>query len=98
MAVIVWADPALDQLGAVLEYIALDKPLAAKKLAISVFEAVDRLALFPNSGRISPELGKDIYREVLCPPLRIFYRLNKKQIMIVHVMREEQQLRKYLLD
>lgn len=98
MAVIVWANPALYQLEALLEHIALDKPLAAKKLAATVFKVVDRLVQFPNSGRIPPELGKGIYREVLCPPLRVFYRLNKKQILIVHVMRDEQQLRKYLLD
>ncbi|MEQ9106289.1 MAG: type II toxin-antitoxin system RelE/ParE family toxin [Limnobacter sp.] len=95
---IVWANPALDQLEAILEYIAMDKPLAAKKLAGNVFLAVDRLAQFPNSGRIPPELNKGVYREIVCPPLRVFYRANKKQILIVHVMREEQQLRRYLLN
>ena len=74
MAKIVWTEPALDQLDEIAEYIALDNPAAASSLVVKVFKAVDRLERFPNSGREPPELPNSIYREVLCPPCRIFYR------------------------
>jgi toxin ParE1/3/4 len=98
MAKIVWTEPALDQLDEVAEYIALDNLVAASSLVAKVFKVVDRLERFPNSGREPPELPDSIYREVLCPPCRIFYRRDGKDVLILHVMRDEMQLRKFLLN
>jgi len=98
MAKIVWTEPALDQLDEIAEYIALDKPDAARELVARVFKQVDRLAQFPNSGREAPELPESIYREVVCSPCRVFYRRDGNNVLILHVMRDEMQLRKYILD
>lgn len=98
MAKIIWTEPALDQLDDIAEYIALDNPIAASELVVKVFKEVDRLQKFPNSGRESPELPGSIYREVICNPCRIFYRREGTNVLILHVMRDEMQLRKYLLD
>lgn len=98
MAEIIWTEPALDQLDDIAEFIALDNWSAASALVVRVFETVDRLARFPDSGREPPELPGSVYREVVCSPCRIFYRLDAERVLILHVMREERQLRKYLLD
>lgn len=42
MAQIKWTEPALGDLDEIAEYIALDKPSAAKKLVQDVFKAVTR--------------------------------------------------------
>ena len=97
MAKIIWTEPALDQLDEIAEYIALDNPIAASELVIRVLKKVDLLERFPNSGREPPELPGSVYREVVCPPCRVFFRLEKKSVLILHVMRDEMQLRKYLL-
>lgn len=39
-----------------------------------------------------------IYRELYVRPCRIFYRRDADVVLILHVMREERQLRKFLLD
>lgn len=98
MAEIVWTDPALDQLEEIAEYIALDNTDAASGLVKAIFSTVEQLALFPGSGHVSPELPNSIYRELYVRPCRIFYRQDDNVIYIVHVMREEQQLRKFLFD
>src|SRR6186713_1691300 len=98
MAKIIWTEPALDQLDEIAEYIALDNPTAASALVVKIFRDVDRLERFPNSGREPPELPDSVYREVICNPCRIFYRQDGKDVLILHVMREEMQLRKYLLS
>lgn len=98
MVDIVWTDSALEQLEDVAEYIALDKPEAASGFIKRVFSTVDRLESFPESGRVPTELPHSIYRELYVKPCRIFYRKEKKVVLIVHVMREEMQLRKFLLD
>jgi len=97
MAKIIWTEPALDQLDDIAEYIALDNPLAARELVARVFKSVARLEQFPNSGREPPELPDSVYREIVCPPCRIFYRRDKANVLILHVMRDEMQLRIYLL-
>lgn len=98
MAEIVWTDAALDQLEEVAEYIALDKPEAASGLMKNVFSTVDRLEEFPDSGHVPPEMPNSVYRELYVRPCRIFCRCDADVVFILHVMREERQLRKFLLD
>lgn len=98
MAQIIWTDPALDQLDEIAEYIALENPVAASVLVKKIFKKVDRLQKFRHSGRKPPELPGTIYREVVSSPCRIFYRLEKNTVLIIHVMRDEMQLRRHLLE
>jgi len=97
MAQIIWTEPALLDLDAIAEYIALDKPSAASHLVQKVFSTVERLEQFPESGRKPPEFKKSRYREIIVDPCRIFYRIEKEKIYILYIMRNERQLRKYLL-
>lgn len=97
MAEVIWAEPALQELDAIAEYIALDNPAAASDLVKTVFDKTERLANFPKSGRIPPELPDSVYREVLVPPCRIFYREDEQRVFVLFVMREERQLRAFML-
>jgi len=98
MAQIIWTEPALFDLNEIAEYIALDKVEAARHLVNQVFKSVSQLEQFPELGRIPPELDGSTYREIIVNPCRIFYRLDHNQVFIVHVMRGERLLRKYLLN
>ena len=68
MAQIVWSDPALDQLDAIADYIALDKPEAARELVQRVFEKTDRVRTFTQLGRRVPELKNSNFRQVWINP------------------------------
>jgi toxin ParE1/3/4 len=98
MAQVIWTEPALSDLDAIAEYIALDKPSAAVNLVQKVFSSTDRLEQFPESGRKPPELKKARYLEIIVNPCRIFYRIEDDKIYILYVMRSERTLRKYLLN
>jgi len=93
MARLIWTEPALNDLEALAEYIALDKPEAARRFVQRVFQAVERLAQFPKSGSIPPEISHLPYRQVVVPPCRVFYRTAGSDILIVLVMRSAQRLR-----
>ena len=43
MAQVIWAEPALNDLDAIADYIALDNPTAASELVQRVFRHVDQL-------------------------------------------------------
>ena len=98
MAQIIWTEPALTDLSEIAEYIALDKISAAQRLVGHVFSSVERLEMFPESGRVPPELEQSKYREVIVGPCRVFYRIDQSNVYILYVMRGERQLRNYLLE
>ena len=97
MAQIIWTEPALDDLEEIASYIALDKLSAAQRLVQKVFDRVDLLRESPNSGRKIPELSRSKYKEVIVGPCRIFYRFTRNTVYILHVMRSEREMRKYML-
>jgi toxin ParE1/3/4 len=98
MAQIIWTEPALADLNKIAEYIALDKPSAARGFVRNVFSSIERLEQFPESGRSPPELVNSIYREVISGPCRIFYRVDNEKVFILYVMRSERELRKFILE
>lgn len=98
MAEVIWTEPALIDLDAIAEYIALDKPSAAQSLVRTVFERVELLEESPNSGREPPELSKSRYQEVIVNPCRIFYRYTNDKVYVLYVMRSERELRNYILS
>jgi toxin ParE1/3/4 len=98
MVVIVWTEPALEDLDEIAEYIALDKLNAAQLLVRNVLKRIDLLGHSPNSGRKVPELSPSKYKEVIVGPCRVFYRFTDGSVYILHVMRVEGELRKYLLQ
>lgn len=97
MAEVIWTEPALQELDALAEYIALDNPAAASHLVQDVFDKIERLEDFPQSGRTAPELPNSVYRELVVSPCRIFYREDEKRVLVLYVMREERQLRAHML-
>ncbi len=97
MAEIIWTNPALEDLNDIAEYIALSNLQSAKKLVAKIFDKVERLEAFPESGKKPIELTNLNYREVVVNPCRIFYKIDNDKVFILHVMRQERDLRKFLL-
>jgi toxin ParE1/3/4 len=97
MAEIIWTNPALDDFNDIAEYIALSNLLSAKKLVSKIFDKVERLEMLPESGKKPIELTSLNYREVIVNPCCIFYKIDNDKVYILHVMRQERDLRKFLL-
>ncbi|WP_413479717.1 type II toxin-antitoxin system RelE/ParE family toxin [Vibrio hibernica] len=98
MAEVIWTSPALDDLNDVAEYIALSNIIAAKNLVQKVFDKIARLENHPESGKKPRELINLNYREVNVNPCRIFYKVDNDNVYILHVMRQERDLRRFLLQ
>jgi toxin ParE1/3/4 len=94
MVEIVWTEPALNDLDAIADYIALDKPTAASGLVQRIFAHVDQLSAHPDSGSTPMELTGSRYRQIVEYPCRVIYRYDGKTIYILHVMRGEHRLTK----
>lgn len=68
-------------------------PDVGEQLLREVFSQVERLADFPESGRVVPEFGVVHLREMIHPPFRIVYRLDRSRVRIVRVWRSERLLK-----
>lgn len=98
MASLIWTEPAISDLDELADFIALENADAARRFVQRVFDAVSRLEKFPLSGKCPKELPEGRYREIVVPPCRIFYRVAKTAVYVLHVMRSERVLRVELLD
>jgi plasmid stabilization system protein ParE len=93
VARIVWTEPALLELDEIADYISLDKPAAARRFVQRVFERIEQLATHPKSGSVPTELKGTQYRQLVIPPVHIFYRAQNEVVYIVFVMRGERLFR-----
>ena len=97
MAQVIWTEPALSDLDAIADYIAIENPVAAAELVQRVFSHVEQLEAHPESGGKPPEYKRSRYRQIVEPPCRVFYRYDGEKVFVLFVMRSEQLLRKGLL-
>ena len=87
------------RLDEILEFIAQDNPEAADRLSASTEAALERVAIFPASGRRIPEAPERTERELVVPPcVRIFYRVEDKDLWVLFAMRSEQEFHAEVLE
>ncbi len=75
MVRIIWSPDAAADLEAICEYIAKDSGYYARVFAQGVVNTVERLLIFPESGRIVPEYNRKDLREIIFQNYRIVYRI-----------------------
>lgn len=86
MTRIVWTDPALSDLDSIHSYIARDAEVYADAVVSEIFDAVEQLALFPQSGRVVPELLDDNSREIIVSNYRVMYDTSGDVVRILTVL------------
>jgi addiction module RelE/StbE family toxin len=84
---VVWSPEALRDLEAIRDYIARDSAAYADLVVRRIVAAVERLRMFPESGRVVPERTDPSIREVIVRPYRVVYRLHDSTVQIVTVFR-----------
>ena len=81
-----WTRPALSDVLHMRDHIAEDSPRYARVVAERLVSSVDRLSMFPLSGRVATELTDPTLREVINAPYRIVYRVRDDVLAILHVV------------
>jgi len=87
-----WSPLALERVEDIARYIAQDDPQAAARWVAGLFDAVERLAELPQSGRVVPEVGVRRIRELIFGAYRVIYRVRDR-VEILTVRRGSQLLR-----
>jgi len=85
MARLIWAQQALDDFERLLEYIAKDSPLAARRFGEKLIARVELLQSYPEIGGWVLEDRSRRYREILQGNYRVIYRTDENVVYLVAV-------------
>jgi plasmid stabilization system protein ParE len=97
---VIWTHVAEIDLKVIVEYIALHRPQAALKTLKKIKDKASDLYVFPERGRIVPELqsqGILQYRELVISPWRLIYRILGRTVIIFSVIDSRQNVEDILL-
>lgn len=99
---VLWTKTSLKDLERIIEYISeRDNISAAKKIYLRIKKSTNTIELFPNKGRIVPELIKHnivSYHEVIDSPWRIIYRIENKIVFILAIIDGRRNIEDILLN
>jgi len=87
---VVWADRARRALDDALTYIAKDSLQNAGRIAERVIEQANSLATLSERGRVVPEVGDPVLRELFVDPFRLMYEVRETEIHIVAFLHQRQ--------
>jgi toxin ParE1/3/4 len=89
-----WTPRALSDLRSVRSFIEQDSPHYSVVVVGRILDAVERLEVFPQSGREVPEFARPDLREIVMPPYRIVYRVvSETSVHVVTVHHSARLLR-----
>lgn len=80
-----WAQPALEDLREVYEFISRDSPRYAQLTVERITDVAGRLARFPQLGQVLPEFPHLVYRQMTIGAYRLIYRDDSERDRIVVV-------------
>jgi toxin ParE1/3/4 len=98
MGRVIWAEPALEDVREILEFVGKDSRRYALKLGDRIMESPRGLGSQPFSGGRVPEFDHDEIREVLVRPYRIIYNVRGADCYIVAVIHGARELRRAVAD
>ncbi|MFD1258143.1 type II toxin-antitoxin system RelE/ParE family toxin [Mucilaginibacter terrae] len=83
---IVVTESAFADLEEIESYISIDSPAIARKFISRIFDRIDQLQKYPESGKFVPEIPDPFIRELLFNKYRIIYQLKDKTVSVLRVV------------
>jgi plasmid stabilization system protein ParE len=87
---VTWSNRALKSLASIHGHIEKDSESAAHQTIDRILKRGDTLAAFPQLGRMVERYNRPNIRELIEPPYRIIYRIQKNEIQIIDVFHSAQ--------
>ncbi len=82
---IYWTRQSREDLRAIRDFIARDAPKTASAYVRRLRRSVERLRIFPLSGQVVAEIGREEIREVLQGNYRLIYRVSDQRVDVLTV-------------
>lgn len=79
-----WTTDAADDLERICDYVARERPEAARRLAFDVLRAIESLRDFPNRGR--PGRVQGTREIVLTRPFLAVYEVREEEVQVLRIL------------
>jgi toxin ParE1/3/4 len=96
--VVKWSKPAKLDLRQIYDFIAKDSRFYAQKVSLELVEKSEKLEIFPEIGRIVPEIGDPNLRELLIYSYRLIYEIFPNKIEVLTIIHGKRNFPKELFD
>ncbi|OHD67701.1 MAG: hypothetical protein A2W19_02915 [Spirochaetes bacterium RBG_16_49_21] len=83
---VIWSEPAKDDLRQIYDYIARGSHYYAEQTVAELIEKTEPIESFPFMGRVVPELMEENVREILSSSYRIIYEILPDLISVLAVI------------
>ncbi len=96
-----WTQTAQKDLKRIMEYIAVDSDIQARRVYLAIKQKADNLRQMPLQRRIVPELRYHsilIYRELISSPWRIIYKTEENKVWVLAVIDGRRNVEDILLE
>ena len=91
-----WTEHAVNQLGAIAEYIALVSPVYAEQTVDRIVARLRQAQDFPQSGHLVADAPVPELRELMEPPYRLIYRATLEAVVVIAIVHGKQDLPRHL--
>jgi len=86
MGKVIWSPSSIQDADSIAEFISRDSPDNAALFIQRIFDQTERLADFPLSGRVIPEILNDKVREIIYGNYRIMYLVEDEEVWITGIV------------
>ena len=83
---VIWTEPAKQDLKSIFNYIATDSNDYASEVSVEIISFVEKMGLFPNKGRVVPEIGNKDIRELFIYSYRIIYQIINANVVVLAII------------
>ena len=84
-----WTTPAKRDLKGIHDYIAGDSAYYAKKVTETIISKSKMLNVFPEMGRMVPELAEPEIRELMIYSYRVIYEIKSDHVDVLAIVHEK---------
>ncbi len=95
---ITWTDESIQSTIEIRDYIAKDNPVLAEEWVNKMMSSIeDQLMIFPESGRIVPEINDPNIRELIRGNYRAIYQFEKQNVSILKIVHSKRDFKPNML-
>jgi len=95
---VIWSEPAKADLRSIHDFIAHDSKHYAKKVTQDIAAKTDILDELPRMGKVVPELGTEVIRELSLYSYRIVYEIKNQGIVVLAVIHKRRDLQPEMVE
>jgi len=92
---VAWTESARNELDEAVAFVAEESPQVALELLERILRSADTLSSLSERGRLVPERGDPVIREILVDPYRLIYGVDERSVVILGLLHQRRDFERW---